>query len=32
MDDDHFVSGYKVCEDGVIVRDIFWTHPDLSSY
>lgn len=28
LDDNHYVSRYKVCEDKVTVRDIFWTHPE----
>ncbi|XP_050909245.1 uncharacterized protein LOC127123022 [Lathyrus oleraceus] len=28
LDDDHYVSRYKVCEDGVTARDILWTHND----
>ena len=28
LDDNHYVSRYKVCEDGEIVRDTFWTHHD----
>ncbi|XP_050895922.1 uncharacterized protein LOC127102617 [Lathyrus oleraceus] len=26
--DDHYVSRYIICEDGVIIRDRFWTHRD----
>ncbi|CAK8533011.1 unnamed protein product [Lathyrus sativus] len=26
LDDDYYVSRYRVCEDKVIVRDIFWIH------
>ncbi|XP_050917826.1 uncharacterized protein LOC127135052 [Lathyrus oleraceus] len=28
LDDNSYVSRYRTCENGVIVRDIFWTHPD----
>lgn len=28
LDDNHYVSRYKVCEDGESVQDIFWTHFD----
>ncbi|XP_058782962.1 uncharacterized protein LOC131657599 [Vicia villosa] len=28
MDDQNYVSRYRVCKDGEIVRDIFWTHHD----
>lgn len=28
MEDEDYVLRYKVCEDKVIVRDIFWSHPD----
>ncbi|CAK8562949.1 unnamed protein product [Lathyrus sativus] len=28
LDDNNYVSMYQMCEDGVTVRDIFWTHPD----
>lgn len=28
LDDNHYVSKYRVCEDVEIVRDIFWIHPD----
>ncbi|CAK8562804.1 unnamed protein product [Lathyrus sativus] len=27
LDDNNYVSKYQKCEDGVIVRDIFWIHP-----
>ncbi|XP_050876712.1 uncharacterized protein LOC127080436 [Lathyrus oleraceus] len=27
LDDDNHVSWYRTCEDGVTVRDIFWSHP-----
>lgn len=28
MGDNNYVSRYRTSDDGVIVRDIFWTHPD----
>lgn len=28
LDDNYYVSRYRTCEDGIIVRDILWTHPD----
>lgn len=28
LEDDHYVSKYRVCEDKVTVRGIFWSHPD----
>lgn len=28
LDDNNYVSRYRPCEDGVTVRDIFWTHPN----
>ena len=28
LDDNHYISRYKVCEDKVCVRDIFKTHPE----
>ncbi|CAK8543126.1 unnamed protein product [Lathyrus sativus] len=28
FDDNSYVFRYKTCDDGVMVRDIFWTHPD----
>ncbi|XP_058783645.1 uncharacterized protein LOC131658357 [Vicia villosa] len=27
LDKNHYVSRYTVCDDKVIVPDIFWTHP-----
>lgn len=27
-DDNNYVSRYRTCKDGVIIRDIFWTRPD----
>lgn len=28
LDDDHYVSRYKSCEDEVTIQDIYWTRPD----
>lgn len=28
LDDDHYALEYIVCKDKIIVRDIFWSHPD----
>ncbi|XP_058756515.1 protein FAR1-RELATED SEQUENCE 5-like [Vicia villosa] len=28
LDDNKYVSRYRTCDDGVTVRDIFWTRPD----
>ncbi|CAK8563106.1 unnamed protein product [Lathyrus sativus] len=28
LDDNSYVSQYQTCDDGVTIRDIFWTHPD----
>ncbi|XP_058742100.1 uncharacterized protein LOC131614545 [Vicia villosa] len=28
LDDNKYVSRYRTCDDGVTVRDVFWTHPD----
>lgn len=30
LNDDHYVLRYRACEDKIIVRDIFWSHPDSS--
>ena len=28
VDDNSYVSRYQTCDDGITIRDIFWTHPD----
>ena len=28
LDDNHYVSRYRVYEDNFSIRDIFWTHPN----
>ncbi|CAK8541116.1 unnamed protein product [Lathyrus sativus] len=28
LDDNNYVYRYRAYDDGVTVRDIFWTHPD----
>ncbi|XP_050888789.1 uncharacterized protein LOC127093944 [Lathyrus oleraceus] len=28
LDDNNYLPKYRTCDDGVNVRDIFWTHPD----
>lgn len=28
LDDNQYVYRYRVCKDGEIVQDIFWSHPD----
>ncbi|XP_050908699.1 protein FAR-RED ELONGATED HYPOCOTYL 3-like [Lathyrus oleraceus] len=32
LDDNNYVSRYQTCEDGVTVRDIYWTHLDLIKF
>ena len=28
LDDNHYVSRYRVCDDNISIRDIFWAHPE----
>ncbi|CAK8567047.1 unnamed protein product [Lathyrus sativus] len=28
LNDNNYVSRYKICNNGVTLRDIIWTHPD----